>query len=193
MANEREVFKKNFPDASIERMFFGGWRINTRTGFVEYKKKHFTKLVGGPAEYRGVLLSLKDFGSSHVTVSGGEKHILSATAHGLDLGIPVVPEIKAPGAGCLRGCLILFCLPIAFCVCVSITEPFIEDDEIRSVVGIVLTIVVMQWFTEKLKKSAKRAAQERGQIYRNTMPDVHGDVQHPVRPDEVAEEFFRRD
>jgi hypothetical protein len=185
-AYEVGIFRKRLPGADIERMVFGGYRINTRTGFVEFKDGNFGKFVGGPDVYRGVLLSAKDMGWPYIVVHGDEQHIVACMAHGAEVGMEVVPEVKNGDLGCL---LTIIGLPI-FCGCTWLASWWL-DAWIDAAAGVAATIVIMCFLVEPaIEKITTRAARMRGQVYRNVLPNVHADVEHPLREQEIKEEFF---
>jgi hypothetical protein len=183
--NKEELFKKNFPGAQLERIGLSSWRINTRTGFVEYNGKTFTRPVGGYDLYRGIALSTKDMGYTALTVDGTEQHIVATTAACAEVGIDVIPEINKKNSGCLTFIAWLF----LFGLFDGISTSWL-DDRMSFWAGITGASLIMLWISPMLDKRAERAAMLRGQIYRNPLPDIHGDVQHPVRGDEIGDEHY---
>ncbi len=186
-AYEVGIFRKRFPGADIERMIFGGYRINTRTGFVEFKDDNFRKFVGGPDVYRGVLLSARDMGWPYMVVHGDEQHIVACIAHAAEIGgIEIVPEVENGDLGCL---MTLIGLPI-FGGCIWLAGQWL-DGWMDAAAGIAATSLIMIFLVwPPIEKITTRAARMRGQKYRNVLPNVHGDVEHPLREEEIGEQYF---
>jgi len=166
----KDIFEKNFPGAEIEWIGLGSYRINTRTGFIEYDGKKFTHPVGGADLYRGIAQSMKDMGYTSMTVDGSEQHIVASMAAGAEVGIDVIPEIGKKTSGCLT----LLSWFVMFAVCKAIAGVWLGDAESSFAGFAAATVLMVFWGGPILDKRAEREARLRGQIYRNTLPDVHG-------------------
>jgi hypothetical protein len=191
MDYEIEVFRKYFPGAEIEALRFGGWRIHTLTGFVEYKDGRFPRTVGGPDIYRGMCQCAKEFGWTFIVLKAPEKHkndqhILACMAHGAEVGIDVVVEVQSEDEGCLF-CMMCF----AIWALVAWLGSLLLNGWVAMVVSIGVTKLVVSKFIEpEFDRWMVRNERQRGQIYRNVLPKAHGDVGHPLQGSEIARKYF---
>ena len=203
MPTDIEIFQKTFPGCTFEGMAFGGLRVHPQTGFDDYKHGRFTEIVGGPEMYRGVAMFAKDMGWPLITLKVQENHVnekwlFACMAHAAEVGIEAVPEVRGSGTGCLK----FFLWIVIFCCCDALagwTLPIFDlngdwIDAGGPAFALVATYLIMRFLVNPpLERRAMLNARKKGQIYRDALPPVYGDVQQTVRANEISEEYFRRD
>jgi|HubBroStandDraft_6_1064221.scaffolds.fasta_scaffold695353_2 hypothetical protein len=165
------ILQKHFgPDASIEPMLFGGWRISTRTGGeVEFTGEKFENIIGGSDVYRGVVGAGSELWGGTISVDGPSSHILTALAHGDDQGVIIQPTIKDATSGCLK----FLAVVAIFGISAGIASAHMGGWQSLAL-GAVVAGGVMSLINPSWNKAANRAARRRGQKYLDAFPQVHG-------------------
>jgi hypothetical protein len=185
--DELTLIKKHFgEDVWLERMLFGGVRIITQSGEVDFKNHKFEYIVGGSDMYRSVLLCSHEMSGGPITVSGHAEHILAAMAHGKELGVKVNPEGVKEGSGCvaLGFAMVAFWVGLVgggifrFVTRADDFEPLESGFVAAAIVGVIAYLGFNKVFA--------RAARRGGQQYRDIFPEIPGSERRAAR--DVARE-----
>ncbi len=161
----REMVLKYLPDAFIEDMFLGGWRVTTPGGGELEIDDAIQFHSGGPEVIRAfVLLSAETYGDNF-TVSGPDDFTVSVMQHAALNHINAVPLVKDSGDGCLKVLVAL----VTFGVVAGIVGGFFG-----AVFGFPAGAVSSVFVWNRLAKALERQERRRGQKYRHTYPEVLG-------------------
>lgn len=172
----RKVLEEYFEDAKIRSRFFGGFKVTTPSGgdFEIDSNDHTVIHVGGSDDHANLVRMYRDvFGN--VTVDGNPQVIANVIAHGAVEGVPVIPEVKKSGDGCLRYIAVF----LAFFIALGFFGQFSDN----GVVPFILAIGVAGAVSNAMKDRETRKQRRRGQQYRDAMPRVHGGRREVSRRD----------
>jgi hypothetical protein len=161
----REMVLKYLPDAQIENMFLGGWRVTTPRGCEMEIDDGIQVHSGGSEVIRAFVFLCAETYGDNFTVYGPDDFIMAVMAHAAANGINVIPAVKDSGDGCLKVLVAL----ATFGAVAGIVGGFFG-----AACGIAAGAVSSVFVWQRLAKVLERHERRRGQRYRHLGPEVLG-------------------
>ena len=165
-----DILRKHFgEDADIKELYWGGLRITTENGEIDFQYDRFENLVGGPEMYQAMVLCTEELWGG-VSVFGTSNHITAAMAHGEALGIKVIPEVRAENEGVST---FWTCVPL-FTALAWAASFFLSGWQMWAAAILATVFIGAGVIFPAFVKAGRRDARIRGQEYQNVFPDMHG-------------------
>jgi len=160
--------------ARISGGFLGPYRVKTKSGGeVVIRPKEIKVISGGDDAYHATTLLIHELGWENPVARGSREFMMGAVLHGEDLGVNVRTDHRKPGAGFLRGLVVM-----------GIVALGLASQDPSVFLGALIVALFVGWaMARSAKLEARRKSEEMGFHY----PRLHGQRRDASREDAERE------